>query len=90
MLQTPQGFPRAGGQSYPIPAATVDDDSSTTVLFGPQQPADSPEGNWIQTTEGKGWVVLLRLYSPLQPYFDKGWRPSRNRSREDRPLIEVP
>ena len=39
-------------------------------------PADSPEGNWIQTTEGKGWFPILRLYSPLQPFFDKSWRPS--------------
>ena len=48
----------------------------TTVTFGPERPADTPEGNWIQTTEGKGWFAILRLYSPLQPYFDKSWRPS--------------
>ena len=35
-----------------------------------------PEGNWIQTTEGKGWFPILRLYSPLEPFFDKSWRPS--------------
>ena len=23
------------------------------------------EGNWIQTRPGKGWNVILRLYSPL-------------------------
>jgi hypothetical protein len=34
------------------------------------------ERNWIQTTEGKGWFVILRLYSPLEPFFDKSWRPS--------------
>ena len=67
---------RAGSQSYPTPAATANDDGSTTVTFGPERPADSPEGNWIQTDPGKGWFVLLRLYSPLQPYFDKSWRPS--------------
>ena len=39
-------------------------------------PTDSPEGNWIQTTEGKGWFPILRLYSPLEPFFDKTWRPS--------------
>jgi hypothetical protein len=32
-------------------------------------------GNWIQTVPGKGWFVILRLYSPLQPFFDKSWRP---------------
>ena len=41
-----------------------------------QQPSDSPESNWIQTTEGKGWFPILRLYSPLASYFDKSWRPS--------------
>ncbi len=34
------------------------------------------EGNWIQTAEGKGWFPILRLYSPLEPFFDKTWRPS--------------
>jgi hypothetical protein len=24
---------------------------------------------------GKGWFALLRLYSPLEPWFDKTWRP---------------
>jgi hypothetical protein len=76
MLQTPQRFPRAGSQSYPTPAAAADDDGSTTVTFGPEQPSESPDGNWIQTMEGKGFFVILRLYSPLQPYFDKSWRPS--------------
>jgi len=76
MLQTPQRFPRAGSQSYPTPAAIADADGSTTVVFGPERPADTPEGNWIQTTEGKGWFPILRLYSPLQPFFDKSWRPS--------------
>jgi hypothetical protein len=25
---------------------------------------------------GKGWSTLFRLYSPLEPWFDKTWRPS--------------
>jgi hypothetical protein len=76
MLQTPQRYPRAGSQSYPTPAATADADGSTTVTFGPEQPSDSPDGNWIQTDEDKGFFVILRLYSPGQSYFDKSWRPS--------------
>jgi hypothetical protein len=24
---------------------------------------------------GKGWNVLLRLYGPLEPWFNKTWRP---------------
>jgi hypothetical protein len=76
MLQTPQRFPRAGSQSYPTPAATADDDGSTIITFGPEQPSDSPDGNWIQTDEDKGFFVILRCYSPLESYFDKSWRPS--------------
>ena len=33
------------------------------------------ESNWVQTWPGKGWNVILRLYGPLQPFFDKTWRP---------------
>ena len=76
MLETPQRFPRAGSQSFPTPAATANDDGSTTLTFGPERPSDCPEGNWIQTTEGKGWFPILRLYSPLASFFDKSWRPS--------------
>ncbi len=76
MLQTPQRFPRAGSQSYPTPAATANADGSTTITLGPEKPDDTPEGNWIQTTEGKGWFPILRLYSPLESFFDKSWRPS--------------
>jgi hypothetical protein len=76
MLQTPQGYPRAGSQSYPSPAAKADTDGSTTVYFGPEQPEGVERGNWIQTMPGKGWFTILRLYSPLEPFFTKEWRPS--------------
>jgi hypothetical protein len=76
MLDTPQRHPRAGSQSYPSPAAEPSADGSTTVYFGPQQPAGVKRGNWIQTMPNKGWFVILRLYSPLEPFFDKSWRPS--------------
>ena len=75
LLQTPQRYPRAGSQMYPSPAAEADSDGSTVVYFSPTQPADVAPGNWIQTDPEKGWFVVLRLYSPLQPFFDKTWRP---------------
>ena len=49
-------------------------DGSYTVWFGPKVPAGQ-EGNWVQTWPGKGWNALLRLYGPLQPWFDKTWKP---------------
>jgi hypothetical protein len=76
MLDTPQRYPRAGSQSYPSPAAEPDADGSTTVYFGPKQPDGVKRGNWIQTMPGKGWFTILRLYSPLEPFFTKEWRPS--------------
>ena len=76
MLDTPQRHPRAGSQSYPSPAADPNADASTTVYFGPNQPEGVKRGNWIQTTSGKGWFAILRLYSPLEPFFTKEWRPS--------------
>jgi hypothetical protein len=76
MLQTPQRYPRAGSQSYPSPAAMADADGSTTVYLSPTKPAGAKEGTWIQTAPSKGFSVMLRLYSPLEPFFSKAWRPS--------------
>jgi hypothetical protein len=74
MLQTSQRFPRAGSQSYPSPAATPNKNGSTAIYFGPKQPENVENGNWIQTDPAKGWFTILRLYSPLQPFFDKSWQ----------------
>jgi hypothetical protein len=74
MLQTPQRFPRAGSQSYPSPASEPNKNGSTTIYFSPEKPEGIADGNWIQTDPEKGWFTVLRLYSPLQPFFDKSWR----------------
>jgi hypothetical protein len=49
-------------------------DGSATVYFGPSAPKGK-EGNWVQTISGKGYNVLLRIYGPLKPWFDKTWKP---------------
>ena len=72
MLQTDQPHPSLGSQSGTV---EQNPDGSTDLYFGPQAPAGK-EPNWIQTVPGKGWFGILRLYSPLQPFFDKSWRPS--------------
>jgi hypothetical protein len=74
MLQTEQLYPRAGSQSFPSPAAEAEQDGSTVVHFAPTKPDDIAAGNWIQTDPDRGWFVILRLYGPLQPFFDKSWR----------------
>jgi hypothetical protein len=55
-------------------APVTNPDTSADVYFGPTVPAGH-EANWVQTIPGKGWNVLLRLYGPLQPWYEKTWRP---------------
>ena len=71
MLQTDQQFPSIGSQKEGV---VVNPDTSVDVWFGPTAPRDH-EANWVQTVTGKGWNVLFRLYGPLQPWFDKTWKP---------------
>ncbi len=52
----------------------VNSGGTTDVYFGPKVPKGK-ESNWIQTVPGKGWNTLLRLYGPLQSWFDKSWKP---------------
>ncbi len=49
-------------------------DGGATIWFGPVPPAGN-EKNWVQTMPGKGYNVLLRLYGPLEPWFNRSWRP---------------
>jgi hypothetical protein len=71
MLQTDEQFPSISSQKKGI---VVNPDTSVDVWFGPTAPAGH-EANWVQTVPGKGWNVLIRLYGPLQPWFDKTWKP---------------
>ncbi|MFV2056235.1 MAG: DUF1254 domain-containing protein [Thiohalomonadales bacterium] len=63
-----------GGLDSNAKGLKLNKDGSATVYFGPKAPTGH-EGNWIQTMPNKGYNVLLRLYGPLQPWFDKTWKP---------------
>ncbi|MNK90459.1 hypothetical protein D3C87_1105140 [compost metagenome] len=71
MVQTDQKAPSVSSQSK---AVKTNADGSVDVYFGPKAPAGM-ENNWVQTIPGKGWFMLLRLYGPLDPWFNKTWRP---------------
>lgn len=71
MLQTDQRFPGIDSNKKTL---RKNADGSVDVYVGPRPPADM-ESNWIQSVPGKGWNVLLRLYGPLDPWFDKTWIP---------------
>ena len=70
-LQTSEPFPSKNNKRDKL---MVNADGSVDLYFGPKPPAGK-EANWMQTIPGKGWFVLIRLYGPLEPWFDKTWRP---------------
>ena len=70
-LQTGQPFPSKNNERDDLAS---NPDGSVDIHFGPVAPAGQ-EANWIETVPGKGWFILLRLYGPLEPWFDKSWRP---------------
>lgn len=70
-LQTSQKFPSKNSKKAGL---VKNQDGSVDVYFGPKPPAGK-EGNWIETVPGKGWFVVLRLYGPLDPWFDNEWQP---------------
>ena len=72
MVQTDQQFPSVSSQEKGL---KTNADGSVDVYFGPSAPAGE-EHNWIQTIPHKGWFMILRLYGPLEPWFDKTWRPA--------------
>jgi hypothetical protein len=71
LLQTDQRFPSVSSQKKDL---FVNPDTSVDVYFGPEPPVGK-ENNWIQTIPGKGWWSYLRLYGPLEPWFDQSWQP---------------
>ncbi|HSP57873.1 MAG TPA: DUF1254 domain-containing protein [Halomonas sp.] len=70
MLQTDARFPSASSQDKDL---AINVDGSVDIHFGPERP--DGKANWIQTVPGKSWNTILRLYGPLEPWFDKTWRP---------------
>jgi len=71
LLETDQ---KNAGIDSQNPDLKADPDGSYTVWFAPTAPAGK-EGNWVQTMPGKSWSVLVRLYGPLEPWFDESWKP---------------
>ncbi len=51
----------------------VEDDGSVKVYVGPSAP-NGYENNWVQSNPEKGFFVYLRLYGPLEAYYNKSWK----------------
>lgn len=71
MLQTDAQFPAIGSNDTGV---VQNEDGSYDIYFAPEAPKGK-ESNWVQTVPGKGWNTILRLYGPLELWFDQTWRP---------------
>lgn len=71
LLETDQ---KLAGVDSTLPTLQANEDGSYTIWFAPEAP-DGKEGNWIQTMPGKAWSTILRMYGPLEPWFEGTWRP---------------
>ncbi|MGF1725498.1 DUF1254 domain-containing protein [Photobacterium nomapromontoriensis] len=70
-LQTSQPFPSKNNTRDKL---LMNADGSVDLYFGPKAP-EGKEANWIQTVPGKGWFTILRLYGPLEAWYDDSWQP---------------
>jgi hypothetical protein len=48
-------------------------DGSYDLHFGPVAPPGR-ERNWVETVPGKSWFPIVRIYGPLEAWFDQTWR----------------
>jgi len=53
---------------------TANTDGSFDIYLGPESPGRGKI--WLRTLPDKGFFVILRLYGPTQPFFEKQWKPS--------------
>jgi len=79
LLQTDNPYPSLNSERSGV---EPNPDGSVDIYFGPTAP-EGKEKNWIQTVPGKGFWLILRLYGPLEPWFDKTWRPGKIEQVED-------
>lgn len=71
LLQTDQQFPSVSSQRADL---IVNPDTSVDIYFAPSAPKGK-QCNWIQTRADKGFGAVLRLYGPLEAWFDRTWKP---------------
>jgi hypothetical protein len=65
---------KLAGIDSTLPDIQTNQDGGVTVWFGPKAPTGL-EKNWVQTMPGRGYNVILRLYGPLESWFNKSWQP---------------
>jgi hypothetical protein len=70
LLQNGQDKPSVSTYDDPV----FNEDGSIDIYFGLEAP-EGFEKNWVKTIPGEGWFTYIRLYGPLDAYFDQTWKP---------------
>jgi hypothetical protein len=71
MVEAPQLMPSINGMNK----VTTNSDGSVDLWLGPAKPADVADSNWIQTVDGRNFLVTVRLYGTGVEFFDQTWKP---------------
>jgi hypothetical protein len=71
MVEAPQLLPSINGYNK----VATNSDGSVDLWFGPSKPAAGPDSNFIQTVNGRNFLVALRLYGTGVEFFDQTWKP---------------
>lgn len=66
------GMPKPSISTYDEPV--INADGSIDIWFAPEAPVGK-EKNWIKTIPSEGWFIYIRLYGPLEAYFNQSWKP---------------
>jgi hypothetical protein len=71
MPETEQALPSINGFNN----VKTNEDGSIDLYFGPRKPENSPESNFIQTVDGRAFLVTVRLYGSGVEFYDQTWKP---------------
>jgi hypothetical protein len=71
MVEAPQLMPSINGFNK----VATNADGSVDLYFGPTKLADVADSNWIQTVDGRDFLVALRLYGTGVEFYDQSWEP---------------
>lgn len=71
MVEAPQLMPSINGFNK----VATNSDGSVDLWFAPDKPVDAPASNFIQTVNGRNFLVALRLYGTGVEFFDQTWKP---------------
>ncbi|WP_244619277.1 DUF1254 domain-containing protein [Rhizobium sp. 18055] len=71
MPETDQSLPSINGFNK----VKTNEDGSIDLFFGPHKPEASPDTNFIQTVDGRAFLVTVRLYGTGVEFYDQTWKP---------------